>query len=109
MVILGLEGRVVGAVVPVLAILLLAGANVWLARANPADLLPTGWGNPPQAPVGALVMRGGGAGLAVLGIILIGPGLGWTVVLVLVAFVPYGAINVVHNQRVRGRTNPSGS
>ena len=100
-VVLGLDGRVVGAATLVVAATLLALASAWLARVNPADPLPTGWGNPPQAPAGALVMRGAGAGLAVLGVILLDAGIGWTIVLVLLVFVPYGAINVVHNTRLR--------
>lgn len=100
-VILGLGGRTAGAVVLVVAATLLALANAWLARVNPTDPLPAGWGNPPQAPVGALVLRGAGAGLAVLGVLLLDAGIGWTIVLVLLVFVPYGAINVVHNTRLR--------
>lgn len=107
-VILGLDGSAVGIVLLVLAAVLLAVSNGWLAKANPSDLLPTGWGNPPAAPLGALALRGAGAGLAVLGVVLLAPGVGWTVVLILAVFVPYGAINVVHNQRVRNRTDPSG-
>ena len=100
-VVLGLDGRLVGGALIVIAAALLALSNAWLARANPDDLLPSGWGNPPQAPVGALVLRGAGAGLAVLAVILLDAGIGWTIALVLLAFVPYGAINVVHNTRVR--------
>src|SRR5690625_4680456 len=100
-VVLGLDGRLVGGALNVIAAALLALSNAWLARANPDDPLPTGWGNPPQAPVGALVLRGAGAGLAVLGVLLLDAGIGWTIVLVLLVFVPYGAINVVHNTRLR--------
>lgn len=100
-VIFGLDGQVLGVVALVLAAAFLAASNLWLAQVNPTDPLPTGWGNPPVAPLGALVLRGAGAGLAVLGVVLLAPGIGWTVVLVLVVFVPYGAINVIHNGRVQ--------
>lgn len=106
MTIVGMDGTVVGVLVMVLATALLAGSVLWLAKANPADELPSGWGRPPVSPIGAMVMRGAGAGLAVLGVVLVAPGIGWAVVLVLVVFVPYGAINVVHNGRVRRATDP---
>lgn len=104
MVFLGLNGDVAGVVALIVAAVLLTVSNGWLAKANPADPLPTGWGRPPVAPLGAFILRGAGAGLAVLGVVLIAPGLGWTVALILAVFVPYGAINVVHNVRVQNRT-----
>jgi len=105
---LGLDGDVAGVVALIVAAALLTISNGWLAKANPADPLPTGWGRPAVAPLGAFILRGAGAGLAVLGVVLLAPGLGWTVVLILAVFVPYGAINVVHNQRVHNRADPPG-
>lgn len=101
MTVLGIDATAFGVFVMVLATALLASSTLWLTRANPNDELPSGWGRPPVSPIGAMVMRGAGAGLAILGVVLVAPGIGWTVVLVLVMFLPLGIINVRHNSKVR--------
>ena len=106
MTVFGIDAAAFGVFVMVVATALLTGSNVWLTKANPNDELPSGWGRPPVSPIGAMVMRGAGAGLAILGVVLVAPGIGWTVVLVLVMFLPFGIINVRHNAKVRASEPP---
>lgn len=93
-----------GGLVAVVGVVLFHMALGMTLRANPATRIPFNR-NAASIPGGSVVMRGIGAGLIVLGAVLLSTSAWyWPFIVVLAGPVPAVAIVTFHNRKVAGRT-----
>ncbi|MPV39007.1 hypothetical protein [Georgenia subflava] len=87
-----------GIAIMLLGAVLLTRSAVELSRANAGTRWPV-WSDPPRRPRRAIMLRVGGAGLAVLGSTVAGVDIGyWTVLVVLTAFTGTLVVQLNHNR-----------
>lgn len=100
---------VVGLVAAVLGTVLFHVALGKTLRANATDQIPMGR-RPKASPQGSVQMRATGAGLIVLGAVLMSTaGWHWTVMVVLAGPVAALVVIALHNRRVRTTSRRSGA
>lgn len=80
-----------------------------LSQANPAERIPQLWGRPRRHPGRIYATRGAAVALMFLAVFGLSGALGYlSVLLLLLGFLPAGALNILHNRRVaRGQLGHS--
>lgn len=94
-----------GLVVAVLGALVLAVAELRMARANTGERIPA-WRGARVRPARAIALRALGAGLAVLGVTLAATDTGSVLILSIVVWLPMLVLHAVHNRRVAASGRP---